>query len=119
MAEFNRGKRIADDAADIARDTMKKGEAVTEQSLHAAQEGFATATENIREFNLKMIEIARENTEAFFNFAQKVATTREPTALMELFSAHTKNQIELFTKQSQELTALGQQVASKNIAPVR
>lgn len=118
MAEFDRGKRIADDATSIARDTMKKGEAATEQSLHAAQEGFAMASESAREFNLKMIEIARENTESFFDFAKKVATTREPTALMELFSAHTQNQIEMFTKQSHELTALGQKVASKNI-PIR
>src|ERR1700690_2472915 len=118
MAEFNRGERIANEAAGVARDTMKKGEAVTEQSLPAAQEGLATATESARDFNLKMIEIARENTEAFFDFAQKAATTREPSALVELFTTHTKKQMEMFSKQSQELTVLGQKLAGKNVAPL-
>jgi hypothetical protein len=60
-----------------------------------------------------MLEIARENTAAFFDFAQKVATTREPNAMIELFTAHMQKQMEMFSKQSQELTALGQKLASK------
>jgi hypothetical protein len=118
MAQFNQGDRIANEAAGIARDTVKKGEAATEQSLHAAQEGFAMAAESTRDFNLKMIEIARANTEAFFDFAQKAATTREPGALMELFTTHTKKQMEMFSKQSQELTVLGQKLAGKNVLPI-
>jgi hypothetical protein len=55
-----------------------------------------------RDFDLKMIEIARENTVALFDFAQKVATTREPNTMMELFTAHTQRQMEMFSKQSQE-----------------
>jgi hypothetical protein len=76
------------------------------------------ASEGFRDLNVKMIEIARENTEAFFDFARKVATTKEPTALMELFSEHTKKQMEMFKKQGHDLTALGQQLSGKTMASV-
>jgi hypothetical protein len=117
MAEFDQGKRTADQVAGVARDTIRKSEAVTQQSVKAAQESFATASEGFRDLNVKMIEIAHENTEAFFDFARKVATTKEPAALMQLFSEHTKKQMEMFSKQSHDLTALGKQLSGKAMAP--
>lgn len=116
MAEFDQGKRFADKAEGMARDTMKKGEAAAEQSARAAQQGFSLASESVREFNLKVIEIAQENMQAFFEFAQKAATAQEPSALMELFAEHSRKQMEMFSKQSQELTGLGQKLASKSTA---
>jgi hypothetical protein len=65
-----------------------------------------------------MIEIARENTLAFFDFALKVATTREPNAMMEHFASHTQKQMEMFSNQSQELTALWQKLANKSAETV-
>lgn len=101
MVELDQGKRFADKAAGMARDTMRKGEVATEQSVHAAQQNFSLASESFREFNLKVIEIAQENMQAFFEFAQKAATAREPSALMELFTEHSRKQMEMFSKQSQ------------------
>jgi hypothetical protein len=117
MAETDQGKRFADKAGGMARDTMKKGEVAAEQSVHAAQQGFALASESVREFNLKVIEIAQQNMQAFFEFAQKAATAQEPSAVMELFAEHSRKQMEMFSKQSQELTGLGQKLASKSAAP--
>ncbi len=118
MAEFNQGKRTVDQVTGAAHDAMKKSEAVTQQSVQAAQESLSMASEGLRDFHLKMIEIARENTESFFDFARKVATAKEPAALMELFTEHTKKQMEMFSKQSHDLTALGQQLSGKTLAPV-
>jgi hypothetical protein len=111
MAEFNQQKRTADGITGAARETISKSEAVTQQSIKVAEKSVAASTEGFRDLNVKMIEIARENTDAFFDFARKVATTKEPAALMELFSQHTKKQMEMFSKQSQDLTALGQQIS--------
>jgi hypothetical protein len=111
MAVSDQAKRFADKASGAARD---KGDAVAEHSIQAAKDTLSMSADSVRDFNLKMIEIARENTVAFFDFAQKVATTREPNAMMELFTAHTQKQMEMFSKQSQELTALGQKLASKS-----
>jgi phasin len=118
MAELDQGKRFADKAAGMARDTMRKGEAAAEQSVHATQESFSLASDSVREFNLKVIEIAQENMQAFFEFAQKAATAREPSALMELFAEHSRKQMEMFSKQTQELTGLGQKLASKSATPL-
>jgi hypothetical protein len=65
------------------------------------------------EFSLKVIEISRANIDSFFDFALKVARTRDPSAMVELWTAHTQKQLETFGKQAQELTLLGQKLASK------
>ena len=113
MAVSDQAKRFADKASGAARETVDKGEAVAEHSIQAAKDTLSISAESVRDLNLKMIEIARENTAAFFDFAQKVAITREPNAMIELFTAHMQKQMEMFSKQSQELTALGQKLASK------
>ena len=107
MVETDQARRFADkasgaarDTMNAARDTMNKGEAVAERSMKAAEDSLSVSADSVRDFNLKMIEIARENTVAFFDFAQKIATTREPNAMMELFTAHTQKQMEMFSKQS-------------------
>lgn len=117
MAELDQAKRFADKAAGMTRDTVRKGQAGAEQSIHATQQSFSLASDSIREFNIKMIEIAQENMQAFFEFAQKAASTQEPSALMELFAEHSRKQMEMFNKQSKELTGLGQQLANKSTVP--
>jgi hypothetical protein len=46
----------------------------------------------------KIIEIARANMEAFLDFTQELATTKDPSALMEFWKDRTQKQFEMFGK---------------------
>ena len=112
MSQVEQGKKIADKAASAARDSWNKGQAATEQTAQAGQEAFLASADGVRDFNRKVIEMAKTNTIALFDLALEVAGTKEPSRIMELWSQHTQKQFEILREQSQELTSMGQKVAT-------
>jgi hypothetical protein len=112
MSQFEQGRKIADKAQTTARDTWN------EQTAQAAQESFSASADGFRDFNLKMLEIAKTNTNALFDFALEVARTKEPTQLAELWTQHARQLFETMGKQSQELTSMGQKVVSASADPL-
>ena len=65
-----------------------------------------------------MLEMAKTNTNALFDFALEVARTKEPTQLAELWTQHARQLFETMGKQSQELTSMGQKVVSASVEPL-
>ena len=74
--------------------------------------------EHIREFNLKMIDMAHANMEALFGFARQLAEAKAPSDIMELWTKHARKQFEMLTEQTKELTALGQKTAAESAEPI-
>jgi phasin family protein len=74
--------------------------------------------ESIRDFNLKMIDTAHANIEAFFGLARQLATAKAPSDIAELWTAHCRKQFETLTEQTKELTALGQKTAAESTEPI-
>jgi hypothetical protein len=112
MSQFEQGRKIADKAQTTAPDTWN------EQTAQAAQESSSASADGFRDFNLKMLEIAKTNTNALFDFALEVARTKEPTQLAELWTQHARQLFETMGKQSQELTSMGQKVVSASADPL-
>ena len=74
--------------------------------------------ESIRDFNLKMIDMAHANMEAFFGLTRQLATGKAPSEIAELWTAHCRKQFETLTEQTKELTALGQKTAAESAEPI-
>jgi phasin len=74
--------------------------------------------ESIRDFNVKVIDMAHANMEAFFGFARQLATAKAPSDIAELWTAHCRKQFETLTEQAKELTALGQKTAAESAEPI-
>ena len=66
------------------------------------------------DYGLKVIEAARVNTNAAFDFAGELITAKTLSEVIELSSAHARKQFEAFTEQSKELSALVQKVATED-----
>ena len=115
MSQFDKNKKTAEG---MVRDALNKGEAATEKTVLAAQESFSASADGVRHFNLKMLEMAKTNTNALFDFALEVARTKEPTQLAELWTQHSRQLFETMGKQSQELTSMGQKVVSAGAEPL-
>jgi hypothetical protein len=65
---------------------------------------------NVRDFNIKVIDVTQANMDALFEFACQLATVKTPSDIIELWTEHTRKQFERLTEQSKELTVLGQKV---------
>jgi hypothetical protein len=74
--------------------------------------------ESIRAFIVKMIDMAQANAEAVFEFARQLATVKQPSDMVELWTAHAKKQFETLNEQTKELSALGQKIAGETAAPI-
>jgi hypothetical protein len=72
--------------------------------------------ESIRDFNVKMIDMAQTNMEAFFGLARQ--TAKQPSDIVDLWTAHARKQFETLTEQTKELTALGRKTAAESAEPI-
>jgi hypothetical protein len=86
----NQGKRFADKTAGTARETFEKGSAAAEESARGMERSYSSAAEGIRDFNLRLIEMAQTNTMAALDFARELATAQGPSEAMALWSSHAR-----------------------------
>ena len=68
-----------------------------------------------RYYNTKFIEFARANTEAAFEFVQKLSSVKSPSVI-ELSTIHSREQFERMGEQAKELTALAQKTTLATVA---
>ena len=66
-----------------------------------------------------MIEAARVNTNAAFDFAGELMAAKTLSEVVELSSTHARKQFEALTEQSKELSALAQKVATETAEPIK
>jgi hypothetical protein len=111
MSEFDKAKKIANE-------TIAKGTAATEQMAQSFEQSGTAAVEKVREYNLKIIDMARVNAEAAFELAHQLATAKTPSEFMELCASHARKQFEIFSEQTKDLTSLGQKMAGESVEPI-
>jgi phasin len=102
-----------------AKDTYEKMKAAAEEATDLLETTYSTATKGASDYGLKMIEAARMNTNAAFDFAGELITAKTLSEVIELSSAHARKQFESLTKQSKELGALAQKVATETAEPIK
>ena len=76
------------------------------------------AGEALRQFNLKFLQLARENSEATFEFLTDIVNAKDIQAAAELWTKHAQRQQELWSRQAREMTNLGQTMASQSMDSV-
>ena len=69
-------------ASRIARESFDKTLETGTETVRGVQEGFASALDNVRDLNIRLIGMARANTNAAFDFA----SCRWPRASMLTFT---------------------------------
>ena len=69
------------------------------------------------QFNAKLLEFARVNNEAAFNYMRELSRVKSPTDLVEITTRHAREQLAVLTAQAKELATLGQQATLKAMTP--
>ena len=102
-----------------AKDTYEKMKAAAEEATDVMETTYSTASKGASDYGLKVIEAARTNTNAAFDFFGELIAAKSPSELIELSSAHARKQFETLTEQSKELGALAQKVATEAAEPIK
>jgi phasin len=101
------------------KDTYEKMKAAAEEATDVLETTYSNATKGASDYGLKMIEAARANTNAAFDFVGELVTAKTLSEMIELSSAHTRKQFETLSEQTKELSALAQKVATETAEPIK
>ena len=102
-----------------AKEVFEKMSAATADAAALIKDSYSTAVKGGQDYNNKILEFARTNTEAAFGFAQKLSAVKSPSDFMELSTEHSRKQFETLTEQTKELSALAQKVTLAAAEPFK
>ena len=112
-------RELAERGVAQAKDTYEKMKAAAEEATDVLETTYSTASKGASDYGLKMIEAARVNTNAAFDFAGELMAAKTLSEIVELSSTHARKQFEALTQQSKELNALAQKVATDTAEPIK
>ncbi len=112
-------REIAEKSVSQAKETYEKMKTAAEEATDMLEDTYATATKGVSDYGLKVIEAARENTNAAFDFATRLMTVKSISEAVELSTAHGRKQYETVTAQTKELAAIAQKVATDTAEPIK
>jgi phasin len=115
-AEF---RDMADKSVSQVKETYEKLKSVAEDATDVIEDSFATARKGASELGLKMIEVARENSNSTFDFVTKLLNAKSLSEAVELSTAQTRKQYEAMKAQTKDLTTIARKVAADTAEPVR
>ena len=112
-------REFAEKSVTQAKDNWEKMKAATEEASGLIEGSYATATKGGADYGLKLIEAARANTNAYFDYAGQMLAVKSLAEAVELSTAHLRKQFEVLTAQSKDLSALAQKVATETCEPIK
>src|SRR5271154_6912629 len=96
-------RELAERGVAQAKDTYEKMKAAAEEATDVLETTYSTATKGASDYGLKVIEVARTNTNAAFDYAGELLAAKTLSEVIELSSTHARKQFEALTAQSKEL----------------
>ena len=86
-----------------AKDTYEKVKAATEEATDLLKDTYATSAKGATDFNLKVIEIARTNTNTAFDYVHELFGVKSLAEFIELSTTHARKQFDATIAQTKEL----------------
>ncbi len=111
-------RATAENGSAQAKEAFEKMGAAMAEAGGLIKNSYSTAVKGAQDYNTKFIEFAQTNTEAAFDFAQKLSSVKSPSDFIELSTEHSRKQFETLTEQTKELAALAQKVMLSNAEPL-
>jgi phasin len=112
-------REFAEKSVTQAKDNWEKMKAATEEATDMIENSYSTASKGASDYGLALIDAARANANATFDFYSQIVTAKSLSEFIELSTSHARKQFEAMTAQSKDLTALAQKVATESAAPIK
>jgi phasin len=102
-----------------AKETYEKMNTATTEAADLIRNSYSTAVKGMQDYNNKVIELARANSNAAFDFVQKMSGVKSSSVLVELWAEHVRKQVETLTEQTNQLAALAQKATLATMEPLK
>lgn len=118
LTKPNTAKPVGSSPTDVTQAFRATG-AATAETTTLMKDSYSAAVKGAQDYNTKFIEFARANTEAAFEFVQKLSSVKSPSEFFELSTIHSREQFETLGGQAKELTALAQKITLATAEPLK
>ena len=112
-------RETAEKAVARAKETCEKAKVAAEQATDLLKDICATAAKGATDYNLRIIQFARTNTNTAFEDAQELMGLKSPSELVAPSTAHARKKFETMIAQTKELIELAQKVTTETTAPLK
>jgi len=102
-----------------AKETYEKMNAATTEAADLIRNSYSTAVKGMQDYNNKVIEFAHANSNAAFDFVQKMCGVKSSSVFVELWAEHVRKQVETLTEQTKQLAALAQKATLATMEPIK
>jgi len=118
--DFPMGLReLAEKSVTNSKDVYDKVKAAAEDATGALEGTLSAAARGTADYNRKVIEVARANANAAFDYARDLLDAKSISDVAELSSTHARKQFEAFSQQTKDLTTLAQKLAAETAEPIK
>jgi phasin len=93
--------------------------AAAEEATDVLEATFTTYSKGASDYGIKLIEVARANANANFDYVRDLFTVKSLSEAIELSSTHTRKQFEAVTAQTKDLAALAQKLTTETAEPIK
>jgi phasin len=111
--------QIAEATSAQAQQAYEKASATAAESANLIKNSYSAAVAGVRDYNNKLLEFAHANTNAAFEFVQRLSRVKSPTEFIALSSEHARKQFETLTEQTRQLATLAQKAAATASEPIK
>jgi phasin len=101
------------------KDAYEKAKAAAEDATDLLETTYMGAAKGATDYNLKIIEFARTNTNAAIDYVHALLGVKSPSEFVELSATQTRKQLETATEQTKQLMAFAQKVAIETTEPLK
>jgi phasin len=112
-------REFAEKGVAQAKETYERMRTAAEETTAVLEDTYTTAAKGVTAYNLKLLECARTNSNAAFDFAGEFLAAKSLSEAIELSSAHARKQFDAASAQSRELMALAQKLATDSVEPIK
>lgn len=112
-------RELAEKSLAQAKQGYERVKAVAEEASELVETTYATAAKGASTYNLKLIEIARTNMNAHFDFVSSLLSVKSPTEVVEISQSYAKQQFTAYVAQGKELAAIAQKVSTDTVEPLK
>lgn len=112
-------REMANKGTAQAKASYAKMSAATAEASSVMQNAGATAAQGIKDGNAKVIEFARTNSNAAFDYASELLGVKSPSEFIKVSTEQARKQFEVLSEQTKELTTLSQKVMLETAEPLK
>jgi len=112
-------RELAEKGVAQAKENYQRMQAAADEMTGILDETYSAAAKGVADYNLKLIEMARANSNSAFEFTCGLVAMKSLPEMIELSTEQARKQFELVAEQSRELWALAEKMANETAEPLK